>query len=244
MLNVKDHLAGKRGICPDCQSRLEIPLASLIQGSSRAPFVPGASITLKEPVSGASNPGPVTPSVAPTPPAPSVENGAAVDPIAEAPQLQWYVQPQGSTSRYGPAAGETMRSWMRAGRVAPDALIWREGWPNWRIAQSVFPQLVQETPAEPAVRAASSQPIAAAPDVVVLEELAADGGATHAGAVVVDVDLTDITGDAPAIPTRGTRATARPAGGGSLRSKRTTVVALLVVATLALLIVLVWAVMR
>jgi hypothetical protein len=44
-----------------------------------------------------------------------------------------------------------MRSWIQEGRVSADSLVWREGWPDWREAQSVFPQLsgggVNESPA-------------------------------------------------------------------------------------------------
>jgi hypothetical protein len=31
--------------------------------------------------------------------------------------------------------------WMSEGRVPADALVWREGWPDWLVALDVFPQL-------------------------------------------------------------------------------------------------------
>lgn len=63
------------------------------------------------------------------------------DPIAEAPQLQWYIAPVGSTTQFGPADGVLFRSWIAEGRVAPDSMVWREGWPDWKPAAAVLPQL-------------------------------------------------------------------------------------------------------
>jgi hypothetical protein len=65
---------------------------------------------------------------------------AFVDPIAESPAARWYVQSV-SGGRYGPAPGDMMRAWLAEGRVSPDSLVWREGWPQWQSAGIVFPQL-------------------------------------------------------------------------------------------------------
>ena len=72
----------------------------------------------------------------PSPPSPPT----APDPLAEAPDAVWYVRPP-SGGQYGPAASPVMRSWIQEGRVSADSLVWREGWPDWREAQIVFPQL-------------------------------------------------------------------------------------------------------
>jgi hypothetical protein len=40
---------------------------------------------------------------------------------------------------------EIMRTWISEGRVGPDALVWREGWRDWRGASEVFPRLVAGT---------------------------------------------------------------------------------------------------
>jgi hypothetical protein len=89
-------------------------------------------------------PAAVTPSIVPTPavvpavaPAPVPQ---AVDVLTEAPLAVWYVRPPAG-GQYGPAKADVMRKWMGEGRVTPDSLVWREGWPDWRSASKVFPTL-------------------------------------------------------------------------------------------------------
>jgi GYF domain 2 len=65
---------------------------------------------------------------------------AIPDPIAEAPMGVWYVRPTVG-GQFGPARGDVMRQWIADGRVSSDALVWREGWPDWRVAAKVFPNL-------------------------------------------------------------------------------------------------------
>lgn len=62
------------------------------------------------------------------------------DPLAEAPGSVWYVRPP-SGGQFGPASAEVMRNWLDEGRVGSDALVWREGWQDWREAAETFPQL-------------------------------------------------------------------------------------------------------
>lgn len=57
--------------------------------------------------------------------------------IAEAPQAVWYVRPP-SGGQYGPADGNVFYQWMLDNRVARDALVWRDGWPQWMIAGEAF----------------------------------------------------------------------------------------------------------
>ncbi|MGQ9914188.1 MAG: DUF4339 domain-containing protein [Thermogutta sp.] len=49
----------------------------------------------------------------------------------------WYVRPP-SGGQFGPATGDIMRQWLQEGRITPDALVWREGWRDWREARGVF----------------------------------------------------------------------------------------------------------
>ena len=65
---------------------------------------------------------------------------SGADAIREAPDAMWYVRPA-SGGQFGPASGEIMRSWLDDGRVGGTSLVWRAGWPEWRAAASVFPQL-------------------------------------------------------------------------------------------------------
>ena len=78
------------------------------------------------------------------------------DPLAENPNAVWYVRPAGVDQQYGPAGADLMRSWMAEGRVAPDALVWRDGWPEWQEAGAVFPQLGTEEDSQPAPTVAVS----------------------------------------------------------------------------------------
>lgn len=81
--------------------------------------------------------------VAPPAPGPAPSPPAApepADPIAEAPEMIWYVRPP-SGGQFGPAAGDLMRTWLTEGRVSADSLVWREGWRDWQEAGKVFPKL-------------------------------------------------------------------------------------------------------
>ena len=98
-LNVKSSLAGKRGVCPHCDARFEIPDHSHEDSQQ-------------------------------------LESGA--QPAAAEPL--WYVRPP-SGEQYGPADAATIERWLAEGRVTADALVWRQGWPKWRTAASVFHQL-------------------------------------------------------------------------------------------------------
>jgi hypothetical protein len=68
--------------------------------------------------------------------------------LAEAGNVVWYVRPA-SGGQFGPAGSEVMRSWLQQGRVGVDSLVWREGWPDWRQAAKVFPQLGTGQPDKP-----------------------------------------------------------------------------------------------
>lgn len=64
------------------------------------------------------------------------------DPIDEAPSAVWYVRPP-SGGQYGPARGDILRKWIAEGRVTGDSHVWREGWPDWRLASEVLPALAR-----------------------------------------------------------------------------------------------------
>jgi hypothetical protein len=71
-----------------------------------------------------------------------VQSAQGKDPIDEAPSAVWYVRPP-TGGQYGPAAANVMRAWLAEGRVGATSLVWRAGWPEWRSAADVFPQLTQ-----------------------------------------------------------------------------------------------------
>ena len=62
------------------------------------------------------------------------------DPIAEDPNLVWYVRPPFG-DKFGPANGELLMDWIKEGRVSPDCLVWQQGWDDWKLASDTFPQM-------------------------------------------------------------------------------------------------------
>ena len=220
-LHVKDFLAGKRGICPHCQGKIDIPAGptdvaqaddgATISVEMREAVDDGpASATVKQStVDRAHGGGTPTAAVAPVSQSPqpsglaqgaSAGRESVADPIGVAPELHWYVLPAGSMTKYGPAQGELMRAWISEGRVALDSLVWREGWQQWRPAASVFPQLTG------IARSATAQAPAAAPAPVV-----ALGVGPTAAAPAVVLALDDLTSAAQPGATR------RPAGNRARR---------------------------
>ncbi len=142
-LNVKSFLSGKRAICPKCGARVLVPES----GDASISSVGLASVELaiateQESLAEPDHPSRAAPDHAPVAPAVSASRTSqtGADAIREAPDAMWYVRPA-SGGQFGPASGEIMRSWLDDGRVGGTSLVWRAGWPEWRAAASVFPQL-------------------------------------------------------------------------------------------------------
>lgn len=145
-LNVKSELAGKRGVCPKCRGRFRIPEGD----ADRSLPIPaegdaaGASVVAEsgsaepvsaEPVSQAA----ATPGSSPAGDSPSL--------LERSPEATWYVRPPGG-GQYGPADSPTLRLWIDEGRVVSSALLWRDGWAQWREAGQVLPELGDRLPEE------------------------------------------------------------------------------------------------
>ncbi len=146
-LNVKEHLAGKAGFCPECGVRLVIPFESTRKSSKELREEAFQDALTKPTLSAApATVSSATPDddelgLAPTEPAPKGQpEGAFTDPILLDKTVVWYVQVPGGP-QYGPAAGSVIHSWIQQGRISADMLVWREGWENWLEARSVFPEL-------------------------------------------------------------------------------------------------------
>jgi hypothetical protein len=150
-LNVKEFQAGMRGVCPHCGSKFFIPAQST-RPSSKQPkdLFPSSdredAVVAADPFP-AVGPATIAPPQTRTAASPAALSTAmlsdphdAADPIAAAGNVVWYVRPP-SGDQYGPAPGEVLRAWLAEGRVSADTLLWREGWPDWRDAQSLFPEL-------------------------------------------------------------------------------------------------------
>lgn len=149
-LHVKAFLAGKRGYCPKCGTKLLIPESSAAalprtdsaSKDQAADLLPGA----RESTSGAAA-GPAT--TGPQAESPSQPDAQPVEhermqsrqPILESPiqtdgpldDALWYVRPP-SGGQYGPATRKEIDRWSGEGRIPGESLVWREGWAEWRTA--------------------------------------------------------------------------------------------------------------
>ena len=48
--------------------------------------------------------------------------------------------------QYGPASTAELQEWIAQGRVAASALLWRDGWPQWRDASDALPEMSASLP--------------------------------------------------------------------------------------------------
>ncbi len=142
-LNIKQELAGRRGICPACSARFRIPLHDTDKSAPVDTPLPAGDA---RPTNGQGRVG-----RAETDRAESVATiqanavGQSIELIEDDPSNNWYVRPP-SGGQYGPATGEILRQWISEGRVAATSLLWREGWPQWREAKEALPELVDKLP--------------------------------------------------------------------------------------------------
>jgi len=161
-LNVKERLAGKRGICPQCGVKLLIPrkstrLSSREERAQQAGTQAGSGGNLNNyevfeddqsasiasfDHSGQDNYGHSVPEVRQIPAqnvAPSADAASVPASAFDNPNAVWYVQfPDGQ--RFGPATLPILLSWVRERRISPTMLVWREGWLDWLEARLVFPE--------------------------------------------------------------------------------------------------------
>ncbi|MDR1964987.1 MAG: DUF4339 domain-containing protein [Planctomycetaceae bacterium] len=137
-LNVKEHLAGKAGFCPECGARLIIPLQSTRKSSKELNENPANSTpVVSNPVAPAATvqPEPLAATTQPIPKSDGITN-----PILQDQTVVWYVQVPGGP-QYGPATGQMIHTWIQEHRIEPTMLVWREGWTNWLEAKNVFTEL-------------------------------------------------------------------------------------------------------
>lgn len=238
-LNIKQDLAGKRGVCPGCQVRFRIPeqdspksqpVSASPSGSGIRPVPqrqpsernhPNASPTIPA-APGTEMPAQTGgPELAPSPreDASGATSLAMLDGDDEA---TWYVRPP-TGGQYGPAGTDMLRQWIDQGRVASTSLLWRDGWPQWRSASEALPEFAD------ALAAAEAPPTSevATPGLGAAAPASSDpvSGADTTGAA--------LTGDA----TLGTRR-------GRIQSRRYGMIAGLAAVTIGLVGVLVYLVVR
>jgi hypothetical protein len=168
-LNVKAHLAGQRGICPECGVSMGIPQTSTTETSSGVKNASEDAETAAESVAAAvaesTNSKPAgnasgttsrrsgnhlkgaTPRVASdrsaNSPGPSMPNTPTKPPKAQqTPSVStlWFVRPPAG-GQFGPADETTLMRWIHEKRIVADTYLWREGWPKWCRAGDVSSSL-------------------------------------------------------------------------------------------------------
>ncbi|MDR0335525.1 MAG: DUF4339 domain-containing protein [Planctomycetaceae bacterium] len=153
-LNVKVHLAGKAGFCPECGARLIIPLQSTRKSSRELNEPnehnkPNEHQTQNESQQSQQNVPDANPVISEIPTQPQsletstkhvVKSEKILNPILQDQTVVWYVQVPGGP-QYGPVTGQIIHSWIQEQRLEPAMLVWREGWSNWLEAKNVFTEL-------------------------------------------------------------------------------------------------------
>jgi predicted RNA-binding Zn-ribbon protein involved in translation (DUF1610 family) len=151
-LHVKAFLAGKKGLCPKCGAKIWIPESDAAQDQGVPAPLSSARMAADQPAQtesaqkrdGARRSAALDPVPVGTEGRTSARGSAATataDPIDEAPNAVWYVRPP-TGGQFGPADASIMRRWLGEGRVSAEALVWREGWPDWKPAGPLFPFLL------------------------------------------------------------------------------------------------------
>lgn len=154
-VKVKDHLAGKKGICPHCGATFRIPVTgpTAAPPSATTPGLPRAAVVSLDtqlaaslpPVIALAEQEPRQPGADHEPPAGAgpgelpAERVPVPRAIAEAPGSTWcWALPGGQASPQLHADG--MREWLDSGMVTGAELVWRSDWTNWMPLREVFPE--------------------------------------------------------------------------------------------------------
>jgi hypothetical protein len=134
-LKVKDHLAGKKGICPTCGARFRIPLATTTAApaSPAASGPPVASVVSLDAARAATLPPALV--LAETTPPPAA--------IAEAPAASGCIAVPGGQPSDAMSGAELLRR-LTSGSLTGGELVWRSDWSDWRPVAAVFPDLLPD----------------------------------------------------------------------------------------------------
>lgn len=174
-IKVKDRFAGKKGICPTCQSRFRIPHRQLQASPGGRPGdalgLPAARAVAFDPQVIATLPAvrastaahdvgePEPGRVSTEPDVDVAEAEADLSPavadtghgggrhalLDERPDLAWCVAERGGAPS-APLETAEIRAWLESGAATSDHVVWRADWPDWRPLEQVFPDAVGRRP--------------------------------------------------------------------------------------------------
>ena len=119
---------------------------------------------------------PASSSKGPAGSSPAVAGPASSSPVKDRAEDRWYVQTE-EGEHYGPVPKEELDAWAAEGRLDASCQVLCEGWPQWKWAEDVYPEL-----AEPA---AQENPFAA---IVVSDVPRAGRQCVRASSVVARAD--------------------------------------------------------
>ena len=141
-VKVKDELAGRKGICPECQARFRVPRGGAAGGDGPAAGYPRARVVSLDPAVAAGLPR----AVAVTPAAAATVQAGRDEPktplhaaLAERPEATWSVAVPGGEASAAMSA-DAMQSLLGGGGLTGGELVWREGWADWVSVRLVFPE--------------------------------------------------------------------------------------------------------
>lgn len=142
-LNVKQDLAGERGICPECDARFTIPERSTIPSRKQAAQLEAAE---EEVVSVAE------PTAEPAAVEPPPKRDTAEQPYPNPPLQAWYIE-SADGERQGPGTREEMQQWLAEERFTEGGFAWHSGWEDWKpIAEAREQLLNPDPPPEPTAK--------------------------------------------------------------------------------------------
>ena len=166
-VKVKDHLAGRKGLCPTCGAKFRVPKPVSVPGRTLEPAVDEPALplarlipldaavvatlpralppgTMRTAASEAEPPEPVEPEPETFESEPLDAEPVASRPlhpaIADRPDLTWCIAfPGGDPSE--PVAGASVQEWLDAGQATGAEVVWRADWPQWHPIRDVFPDI-------------------------------------------------------------------------------------------------------
>lgn len=160
-IKVKDHLAGKKGICPHCGTRFRIPAAGAVAAAPAPDLAATGTLPMGRLVSRNRDEAVGLPRVlacaaAAAPDAePDVDVEAEADAgldrlppvslhpvLGERPDLAWCLAvPGGQPSQ--PLSPESVQQWLDSGGATGEELVWRSDWTEWVPIGRVFPGMIR-----------------------------------------------------------------------------------------------------
>jgi hypothetical protein len=133
-LHVKAHLAGQRGICPECGMRFIVPAFSggrVAEAGAETPSTAGGFVSVAVESNATFNAG--------------LNAATGVDVEDGDESIAWHVRPV-TGGQYGPVDAATFAQWISEGRVTADAWVWRTGWKDWKPGSEALKQFVPAGP--------------------------------------------------------------------------------------------------